>query len=50
MKSATFAQVIASLDNPEINIAKKNRLLKSVIERIDYDYDGEKIELDIFFK
>jgi DNA invertase Pin-like site-specific DNA recombinase len=50
LKSTTFAQVIHSLENPEINIAKKNRLLKSVIERVDYEYDGEKIELDIFFK
>jgi len=50
LKSATFAQVIQSLNDPEINIAKKNRLLKSVISRIDYEYDGEKLEMDIFFK
>lgn len=49
LKSATFTDVLQSLENQEINIAKKNRLLKSVIERIDYEYDEEKIEMNIFF-
>ena len=50
LKSAKFSEVLKSLDDDSINITKKNRLLKSVIERIDFVHDNGIVELDIFFK
>lgn len=50
LKSAKFSEVMKSLEDNSINITKKNRLLKSVIERIDYVHDNGIVELDIFFK
>ena len=50
LKSAKFSEVLKSLDDDSINITKKNRLLKSVIERIEFVHDNGIVELDIFFK
>ena len=47
---ATLSEVLQSLDDDSIPINKKNLLLKSVIERIDYVNDKGEVELDIFFK
>lgn len=47
---ATLSQILQSLDDDSVPINRKNQLLKSVIERIDYVNDNGEIELDIFFK
>ena len=50
IKAATIRNVIDTLDADNISTIKKNKLLKSVIKRIDYCHDGDSVELDIFFK
>lgn len=50
LKIVKFNEVIASLKSDHVPVVKKNALLKSVIDRIEYTNTKDIPEVDIFFK
>lgn len=47
---AKLSEIVQSLHDDRIPVNIKNRLLKSVIDRIEYVKDNKEIEMNIFFK
>lgn len=49
MKRTTFSNLLHTLYNDDVEVIKKNLLIKSIIKRIDYT-NNSSITLDIYFK
>ncbi|MCQ2270962.1 MAG: recombinase family protein [Bacteroidales bacterium] len=46
----TFHTTLDSLKNDDVSAARKNILIKSIIERIDYSHNNDTFTIDVFFK
>ena len=50
LKAVKMGEIIESLKSDKISINRKNKLIKSILSRVDYNNKNEGIVLDIFFK